>query len=145
MRSDFHENHAANLTVHFAGGSPPSWPAVRDLLARQGVAVKMRMIDGQPAFPDEAPAEGWREIRIAAADGMVTVRRDGDRLTFVTWGNAGPPLLQAVNALAWAFAQAGSGTIDIGEPGCVSARSLDAAAFLRSADLPQSVKSSPQE
>ena len=96
------------------------------------------MIDGQPAFPDEAPEEGWREIRIAAADGMVTVRRDGDRLTFVTWGNAGPALLQAVNALAWAFAQAGFGTIDAGEP-------VDAAAFLRSADLPESVKSSPQE
>ena len=67
-------NHAPNLTASFTAGRPPSWPAVRDLLLRRGLAVKMRMIDGQPAFPDEEPADGWSEVRVAAADGMVTVR-----------------------------------------------------------------------
>ena len=145
MRPDFPGNHAPNLTITFADGRTPSWPAARDLLTRRGVPVKMRMIDGQPAFPDEEPAEGWREIRLAAADGMVTIRRDGERLVFVTWGNAGPALLRAVNALAWAFAEAGGGTIDAGEPGCVNARRLDAVAFLASADLPEALKTSSRE
>ena len=139
MRPDFSGNHAPNLTATFAGGRPPAWPAVRDLLARRGFAAPMRMIDGQPAFPDEEPAEGWREIRVAAADGMITVRRDGGRLVFVTWGNAGPALLRAVNALAWAFVQAGSGTIDAGRG------PLDEAAFLASADLPEALKTAAGE
>ena len=143
MRPEFPGNHAPNLTAVFAAGRPPSWPAVRDLLQRRGLAMKMRMIDGQPAFPDEEPADGWREVRVAAADGMITVRSDGARLVFVTWGNAGPALLQAANALAWAFAEVGSGTIEAGEPGGVNARRLDAAAFLASADLPESLKTSP--
>ncbi len=137
MRLESPGNHAPNLTASFAAGRPPSWPAVRDLLLRRGLAVKMRMIDGQPAFPDEEPADGWREVRVAAADGMVTVRWDGARLIFVTWGNAGPAVLQARNALAWAFAEAGPGTIDAG------GGALDAATFLASADLPESLKTSP--
>jgi hypothetical protein len=132
-------NHAPPLTVTFPGGAPPAWPAVRDLLARRGFAVRMRMIDGQPAFPDEEPAEGWREIRVAAADGMVTVRRDGIRVAFVTWGNAGRGILQAANALAWAFAEAGAGTID------APVGPLAAAAFVRTVDLPESLKTSPGE
>jgi hypothetical protein len=131
MRPDYPRNHAPNLRVTFAGGELPSWPAVRDLLARRGRALKMRMIDGQPAFPDEAPPVDWREIRVAAADGMVTVRREGAWVAFVTWGNAGRGLLQAANTLAWAFAETGSGTID-GPRGPV-----DAATFLRTADLPE--------
>ena len=134
MRPEFPGNHAPALTVAFAGGLPPAWPMVRDLLARRGLPVRMRMIDGQPAFPDEEPAEGWREIRVAAADGMVTVRRDGNRVAFVTWGNAGRGVLQAANALAWAFAEAGAGMIDAPQG------SLDAAALLRTADVPESLK-----
>ena len=139
MRPEFPGNHGPPLTVAFAGGAPPAWPAVHDLLARRGFPVRMRMIDGQPAFPDEEPAESWREIRVAAADGMVTVRRDGNRVAFVTWGNAGRGVLQAANALAWAFAAAGAGTADAPEG------PLDAAAFLRTADLPESLKTSSGE
>ena len=130
MRPDVHGSHTPNLTATFAGGGPPSWPAVRDLLARRGLAVKMRMIDGQPAFSDEEPPADWREIRVAAADGMVTMRRERDGVAFATWGNAGRGLLQAANALAWAFAETGPGTV-IGPRGPV-----DAATFLGAADLP---------
>jgi hypothetical protein len=94
--------------------------------------LKMRMIDGQPAFPDEEPPDDWREIRVAAADGMATIRREGGRVVFVTWGNAGRAVLEAVNALAWAFAEAGSGTIN----------QMDAATFLRTADVPETLKTS---
>ena len=133
MPSDFPGSHAPNLTATFAIGRVPSWPTVYALVAGRGLLVRMRMIDGQPAFPDEAPPDGWREIRVAAADGMVTIRREGDGVAFVTWGNAGPELRRAANALAWAFAEAGAGRID----------GLDAAAFLAAADLPESLKMSP--
>ena len=38
-------------TVTFPAGSPPSWPAARDLLASHGFPVQVRMIDGELAFP----------------------------------------------------------------------------------------------
>jgi hypothetical protein len=130
MRPQFPENRTSNLTATFADGRTPTWPAVRALLARRGYAVQMRMIDGQPAFPDEAPPDDWREVRVAAAEGMVTVRREENRLTFVVWSNAGAELRQAANAVAWACAEAGAGRVDTAEG------SLDAAAFLRAAELP---------
>ena len=134
MRPEFPENHTANLTATFPGGRPPSWPAVRDLLAMRGLPLKMRMIDGQPAFPDEAPSEDWREIRVAAAEGMVTIRREADRLVFVVWTNAGIDLRQAANAVAWAFAEVGLGRIDAPQG------ALDATTFLRTADMPAALR-----
>ena len=89
-------------SVIFASKALPSWPAVRALLQQRGLAVQMRMIDGQLAFPDEQPPENWTELRVALPQGMVTVRRGEDRLVFVTWGNADAALRQAWNALAWA-------------------------------------------
>jgi hypothetical protein len=93
----------------------PTWNAVQTLLAARGYPVLMRMIDGQLAFPDETPPETWRELRVGTAQGMVTIRRDGQRLVFVTWGNADAELRQAWNALAWAFAQTGGGIIQTAE------------------------------
>jgi len=130
MRPEFPENHGSPPSAAFTG-PPPSWSSVRDLLARRGLTLKIRMIDGLPAFPDEEPREDWKELRVAAAGGMVTIRREANRVTFVTWGNAGRGVLQAANAFAWAFAEAGSGTID----------GRDAAAFLRAADVPDALKS----
>ena len=101
-------------TVTFPAGSPPSWPAVRDLLASHGVTVSVRMIDGELAFPDEEPPENWRELRIGTAEGMmVTVRREEpNRVVLVVWGNADTGLVQTWNALTWALAEAGNGQID---------------------------------
>src|ERR1700736_6430881 len=99
-------------TVNFPAGRPASWPAVRDLLASYGFAVQVRMIDGELAFPDEEPPENWQELRLSAPEGkVVTVRREPDRLVLVVWGNADAKLVQAWNALAWAFAETGSGQI----------------------------------
>jgi hypothetical protein len=99
-------------SVLFAGKPIPSWPAVRDLLAARGFAVGMRMIDNQLAFPDEMPAEDWSELRLGAAQGMVTVRRQGDRLVFVIWGNADAAMRQLWHAVTWAFAEAGGGQVE---------------------------------
>jgi len=63
-------------TIRFTSPDPPSWEAIRAQLARVGdAAPPVRMIDGQPAFPDETPEPGWREVRVGTAAGMVTIRR----------------------------------------------------------------------
>jgi hypothetical protein len=117
-------------TVDFPGPLP-DWSAVHELLAKRGIVVHMRMIDGELVFPEDAPAETWRELRVSGAAGMVTLRRDAGRITLVTWGNAEPPLLQLRNALAWAFAAVGAGRIQMDQT------DQSAADFLSSADLPE--------
>lgn len=121
-------------TVTFAGKPLPSWPAVRDLLARHGIAVQNRMIDGELAFPDEEPPETWRELRVGTPQGMVTIRREADGVRLVTWGNADPAMRQAWNALAWAYAEAGGGQVQTADT------TLDAAAFRAQAELPDGLK-----
>ena len=117
-------------SVAFAEAAMPSWSAARDLLAGLGYPVQVRMIDGELAFPDEEPPEEWRELRIAAPEGMVTLLRSGAIITFVTWGNAEAGLRQAFNALTWAFAQVGSGKVHKGQ------ETVDAGTFRRTAELP---------
>jgi hypothetical protein len=116
--------------VTFAGGTVPAWEGVGALLTRSGFPVQMRMIDGQLAFPDEQPPESWAELRVGTPHGMVTIRREPDRVRLVTWGNADAAMLQAWNALTWAFAEAGGGRVEAGEV------SLSPGEFRRSADLP---------
>jgi hypothetical protein len=94
------------------------------------------MIDGELAFPDEEPPEQWRELRVAAADGMVTLQRGNAEVTFVTWGNAESRMRQLWNALTWAFAHAGAGLVRCGEG------SMDAASFRRTAELPPGLRGS---
>jgi hypothetical protein len=108
----------------------PSWPAVRDMLARVNYPVQMRMIDGQLAFPDEEPPMEWREIRLGTPGGMITVRREPRRVVFVVWGNADTNMLRARNALMWAFAEAGNGAIE----------GQAASDFRQQADLPDGLR-----
>src|SRR6516164_2151443 len=110
--------------------TPPAWTAARDLLAAHGYPLQMRMIDGQLAFPDEQPPDAWRELRVGTPQGMVTLRREGDGIRVVTWGNAEGPLRQAWNALTWGLAAACTGTIHDQQ------ESMSAEEFTRSADLP---------
>jgi hypothetical protein len=99
-------------TVTFPVGSPPVWSMARNLLASRGFPVRVRMIDGELAFPDEEPPQSWRELRLATPNGMmVTARREPDRVVLTVWGNADAGLVQAWNALTWAFAEAGNGKI----------------------------------
>jgi hypothetical protein len=108
-------------TVSFVGQTIPPYTAVRDFLARHDFPLQMGTIDGQLAFPDELPEESWRELRVRTPHGMVTVRRDGERLLFVIWSNADAALVQAWNALVWAFAEVGKGRIETPE-GLLEAR-----------------------
>ncbi|MBN9118523.1 MAG: hypothetical protein J0I06_05080 [Planctomycetes bacterium] len=99
-------------TIRFPAGAVPAWDAIKGQLARVGEPAPLRMIDGLPAFPDESPEEGWRELRVGVAAGMVTVRRGPDSLTCVVWSNADPALLAARDLIAWACASAGPGIVD---------------------------------
>jgi len=120
--------------VRFAAGAVPAWERVGELLTRAGFPVQMRMIDGQLAFPDEQPPASWAELRVGTPQGMVTVRREPDRVRLVTRGNADAAMLQAWDALAWAFAAAGNGLIEAPE-GPQSPTD-----FRRQADLPSALR-----
>jgi hypothetical protein len=113
--------------------TPPAWSVARDLLAACDYPLQMRMIDGHLAFPDDQPPEAWRELRLGTPQGMITVRREVNRLVFVTWGNAEAGLRQAWNALAWAFAAAGGGEIE------TEAGLLTAEEFRSRVELPPSI------
>lgn len=91
--------------VPLAGGEP-TWAAVAGELARTGPPPVVRMIDGQPAFPDEVPADGWREVRVSLPAGMVTIRRQPGAWTCVVWGTDDPALLAARDRVAEAIAAA---------------------------------------
>jgi hypothetical protein len=122
-------------TVQFAPDHAPSWPAVRDLLAACGFPLQLRMIDGELAFPDEEPSEAWSELRLATRDGQaITVKRDDSQFKLVVWGNADAKLIQSWNAVTWAFAQAGQGTIQTESGG------KTAAEYRRQAELPPEIK-----
>jgi hypothetical protein len=122
--------------VAFPKSKSPSWAMVARLLAKYDFSVTLRMIDGQLAFPEETLPENWNEIRLGTPQGMVTVRRDGERLILVVWGNADENLRQAWNALVWGFAEAGEGHVETTD----GPRSP--ADYRRAADLPAALNSS---
>lgn len=101
-----------DCTVRFHTGAVPVWEAVKSQLARVAELGTIRMIDGQPAFPDETPEANWRELRVGCAAGMVTVRKGTDSLTCVVWSNADAALLAARDRVAWACAAAGQGSVE---------------------------------
>ncbi len=103
--------------VTFEMDKAPSWPAIADILARKNLPAQLRMIDGQLSFPDESPPETWRELRVSTPAGMITLRREGNAVVVVTWGNAAGPLLEAWQALAAAVAEVTHGRVESDEGG----------------------------
>jgi hypothetical protein len=83
--------------VAFPAGEP-TWPTVAAKLAEAGETPPVRMIDGLPAFPDEQPEAGWRELRLGFAAGMVTIARTGREWRFTVWGTEDPALVAALEA-----------------------------------------------
>jgi hypothetical protein len=97
--------------VEFGSSGCPVWAGVAELLSRSSFPVEMRMIDSQLAFPDEMPPDDWRELRVGTPAGMITIRRQPQGVDLVTWGNADAALVQAWNALTWAFAMCSGGNV----------------------------------
>lgn len=93
--------------IRFPSQHLPTWDDIRSRLVRLGEAPALRMIDGQPAFPDETPDPEWNELRVGFAAGMVTVRRTSTGLSCVVWGNADAALRAAWDRLTWACALGG--------------------------------------
>lgn len=91
-------------TIH-APNAPLEWPKLAARLRELGGTPILRMIDGLPAFPDEVPADDWRELRLGLAGGMVTVRRTSDGYSCVTWGTADAALQQSSDALVRAIGE----------------------------------------
>jgi hypothetical protein len=120
-------------TVALGGKPIPAWPQLHGFLQQRGLALQMRMIDGQLAFPDQEPPDGWRELRVGSAPGMVTLRRTGDDVVCTIWGNADLLLRQLWNALAWALAELGGGQVVTAEG------TFDPTAFRRRFEMPAGV------
>ena len=97
-------------TVTFPAGEP-AWAAVAAKLAEAGERPVVRMIDGLPAFPDEQPDDGWKELRLGFPAGMVTVARGPGGWRFTVWGTDDPALLRAQELTANAAALAGGGVV----------------------------------
>jgi hypothetical protein len=92
--------------------APADWAAIQREAAAAGLGVTVRMIDGLPAFPDEVPEPGWREVRISTASGMMTVSQRPGRMAIVVWGNAEGKLREEWDSFAQACAKAVGGTFD---------------------------------
>jgi hypothetical protein len=99
-------------TIRFATSETPSWEAILAELAPICDSVAIRMIDGLPAFPNEIPEPGWKELRIALAGGMVSIRRGSGSIACVIWGTGDPLLQTAWAKVVWACARAGGGRIE---------------------------------
>jgi hypothetical protein len=100
-------------TIRFPSTETPNWEAIQEQIVRAGITAVLRMIDGLPAFPDEVPEAGWKELRLGFSSGMVTIRRGEGVFTCAIWGNADEQLQFAWSQVIWACANAGSGTIDL--------------------------------
>lgn len=94
--------------------SEPTWTATVAALRDLGETPVLRMIDDLPTFPDEEPADGWRELRVSVTGGMVTIRRGPGWWACVVWGNADDALRRGWEACAVAIARAGNGTVTDG-------------------------------
>lgn len=84
----------------------PEWAQVASRLETQHEKAIVRMIDGLPAFPDEIPESGWKELRVSLAGGTVTIRREAESISCVVWGNADAALLRSWRVCAWAIGKA---------------------------------------
>jgi hypothetical protein len=101
--------------IEFSGAAP-SWQAIQREAAAGDLALVVRMIDGLPAFPDEVPEDGWKELRVGTPSGMITLRQQPGRLALVVWGNAAHALQADAEQLAQACARAANGSL-LPEPG----------------------------
>jgi hypothetical protein len=93
----------------------PAFGAVLAKLAESGKQAVVRMIDGMPAFPDETPAEDWREVRLSFPEGMITIRRQSHSWACVVWGSADNTLLATRDHLCACIATVGRGMVSAAE------------------------------
>jgi hypothetical protein len=71
-------------------------------MALAGVECKIVMVDGQLVPASHQPAS-WNEVRLRAPAGMVTLRKQGDLVSVVFFGNADAGLAAVGAQIAAAF------------------------------------------
>jgi hypothetical protein len=69
-----------------------------------GLDCQVLMVDNQLVAPAAPAPATWQEIRLRTPAGMVTLRRRGDEVALVVFGNADPALLAARERVAAALA-----------------------------------------
>ncbi len=72
-------------------------------LAGDGAPCQIAMVDGQLVHPSATPPAVWAEVRLRTAAGMITLRRRGDEVSVVTFGNAAAEVLQMRDRIAAAM------------------------------------------
>ena len=72
--------------IPLPAGTVLAWERICSSLREAGEVPVVRMIDGLPAFPDETPAEDWKELRLGLSGGMVTLRRTASEISCICWG-----------------------------------------------------------
>ncbi len=61
------------------------------------------MVDGNLVPPDAPPPSRWSEVRLRSPAGIVTVKRQGEGVAVIVFGNATPELLAAQARIVAAF------------------------------------------
>lgn len=105
--------------VRLPSDQVPNWAEISARLVEVGENAVVRMIDNLPAFPNESPPDGWHELRLGLAGGMVTLRRDGPSVRCIVWGSADPLLIRSRDACGWALAAASGGMVEVA-PGSIA-------------------------
>jgi hypothetical protein len=72
-------------------------------LAAGGIACQVLMVDGNLVMPTAPVPPSWREVRLRSPAGMVTLRRQGDQIAAVVFGNAAPALVAVSEKIVAAF------------------------------------------
>jgi hypothetical protein len=90
------------LELVVAKGAARPLASLVEALAAAGIAATVIMVDGGLVAPAVPLPAAWRDVRLRAAEGTVTLARRGDDLAVVVFGNADEALrsLQARIAVA---------------------------------------------
>jgi hypothetical protein len=75
-----------------------------DVMADLGPNAAIVMVDGNLVMPSAPAPAVWNEVRLKTAAGMITLRRRGDEVALVVFGNATPELLATRERIAAALA-----------------------------------------
>jgi hypothetical protein len=73
---------------------------VLEALGAAGVPATIAMADNALRAPTAPPPEDWRDVRLRTPGGMVTLRRQGDGIAVLVFGNADAALQAAQRAVA---------------------------------------------
>jgi hypothetical protein len=69
-------------------------------LERAGAPAQIVMIDGALTMPGARAPRDWGDVRLRTPAGTLALKRDGERVAVVVFGNADEPLLAMQSQIA---------------------------------------------